>query len=157
MQNLYDLKQYEKIAELVDTARLYAIKNRALVEMVRRNTWVELYNGGVNAYQQNPDSKEQQQAAIGFLESAKKVAPDQPETYEVLGDVYYSAGDTAKGVATYKEALEQVRSVHDQGVALGLHMRMEPPEVETAIGGSPSKDTTVWIGGNDSARVYNYR
>src|SRR5207302_8854170 len=35
MQNLYDLNKYEKIADLIDTARLYAIKNRAAVEQVR--------------------------------------------------------------------------------------------------------------------------
>ncbi len=157
MLNLYDLNQYEKISEYIDTARTYAFKNRAMVELVGHNTWVNLYNGGVNAFQQNPDSKEQQQAAIGLLESAKKLAPDQPETYEVLGDVYYAAGDTAKGIATYQEALAHVRTVHDQGVALGLRMRMEPSEVETAVGGSPSKDTAFVYYGSDSVRVYSYR
>ncbi|MEI8135417.1 MAG: tetratricopeptide repeat protein [bacterium] len=157
MQNLYDLKQYEKIAELVDTARLYSIKNRKMVELVRQQTWVDLYNGGVTAYQQNPDSKEQQTAAIGSLESAKHVAPDQPETYEVLGDVYYSAGDTAKGIATYKDALVQVRSTHDQGVSLGLRMKMDPAEVESVIGGSPSKDTSVLLGTSDTVKIYHYR
>ncbi|MFI5264651.1 MAG: tetratricopeptide repeat protein [Candidatus Kapaibacterium sp.] len=157
VQNLFDLKRYEKIADLIDTARLYAIKNRTMVETVRHNTWVELYNGGLTAYNQNPDSKEQQQAAIGLLESAMKVAPDQPETYELLGDVYFSAQDTAKYIATYEDALKQVRSMHDQGIALGLIMHMEPSQVENAIGGKPSKDTTVFIGGSDSARVYNYR
>jgi len=157
MQNLYDLKKYEKIAELIDTARLYAIKNRALVELVRHNVWVELYNGGLSAYNQNPDSKEQQQAAIGLLESAIKLAPDQPETYELLGDVYFSAQDTAKYIATYEDALKQVRSTHDQGVALGLMMRMEPSQVESAVGGSPSKDTMVFTGASDSVRVYHYR
>lgn len=155
--NLFDLKRYEKIAEVIDTARLYAIKNRAQVELVRHNTWVELYNGGLGAYNQNPDSKEQQQAAIGLLESAMKVAPDQPETYELLGDVYFSAQDTAKYISTYEDALKQVRSIHDQGVALGLIVKMEPSQVESAIGGAPSKDTMVYIGGSDSARVYYYR
>src|SRR5580692_6106264 len=37
VQNLYDLKRYEKIAEVIDTARLYAIKNRSMVETVRHN------------------------------------------------------------------------------------------------------------------------
>jgi tetratricopeptide (TPR) repeat protein len=157
MQNLYDLNNYEKIAEYVDTARLYSIKYRALVEAVRLNTWVHLYNGGVSAYQQNPDSKEQQQSAIGLLESAKRVAPDQPETYEALGDVYYTAGDTAKAMATYQDALTQVRSTHDQGVAIGLQMRMDPDEVQKVVGGAPSKDTTVYLGGSDSARVFQYR
>ena len=120
VENLYELKRFEKIAEVIDTARLYAIKNRAMVEIVRHNTWVALYNGGLGAYQQNPDSKEQQDAAIGLFESAMKVAPDQPETYELLGDVYFSAHDTAKYIATYEDALKQVRSNHDQGVALGL-------------------------------------
>ena len=76
-QNLFDLKRYEKIAEVIDTARLYAIKNRAIVENVRYNTWVLLYNGGLNAYNQNPENKEQQQAAIGLLESAMKIAPSR--------------------------------------------------------------------------------
>jgi tetratricopeptide (TPR) repeat protein len=34
---------------------------------------------------------------------------------------------------------------------------MEPSQVESAIGGAPSKDTIVYIGGSDSARVYHYR
>jgi tetratricopeptide (TPR) repeat protein len=34
---------------------------------------------------------------------------------------------------------------------------MEPSQVESAIGGSPSKDTVVYLGGSDSARVYYYR
>ncbi len=157
VQNLYDLNLYEKIAEVIDTARLYAIKNRAAVETVRHNTWVALYNGGLSAYNQNPDSKEQQKAAIGLFESAIKVAPDQPETYELLGDVYFSALDTVKYIATYEDALKQVRSTHDQGVALGLMMRMEPSQVESAVGGTPSKDTMVFIGGSDSVRVYQYR
>src|SRR5205085_11784773 len=50
VQNLYDLNQYEKIAEVIDTARLYAIKNRLTVEIVRHNTWVELFNGGASAF-----------------------------------------------------------------------------------------------------------
>ena len=157
VENLYSLKRYEKIAEVIDTARLYAIKNRAQVEAVRHNTWIELYNGGLGAYQQNPESKEQQHAAIGLLESAMKVAPDQPETYELLGDVYFSAQDTAKYIATYEEALNQVRSIHDQGVALGLIVKMEPSQVESAVGGAPSKDTIVHVGISDSVRVYYYR
>src|SRR5438552_12453137 len=35
MQNLFDQSKYEKIAELIDTARLYAIKYRKIVEAVR--------------------------------------------------------------------------------------------------------------------------
>jgi tetratricopeptide (TPR) repeat protein len=154
--NLFDLKNYEKIAEVIDTARLYAVQNRQVVEQVRRNTWVELYNGGLNAYQQNPDSKEQQDAAIGLLESARKVAPDQPETYELLGDVYYSAGDTAKFIKTYEQALNQVRTSHDQGVALGLMLKMEPASVESAIGGAPVRKDMTALGGGDTVMTYVY-
>lgn len=154
--NLFDLKNYEKIAEVIDTARLYAVQNRQVVEQVRRNTWVELYNGGLGAYQQNPDSKEQQDAAIGLLESARKVAPDQPETYELLGDVYYSAGDTAKFIKTYEEALKQVRTSHDQGVALGLMLKMEPASVESAIGGAPVRKDMTALGGGDTVMTYVY-
>jgi tetratricopeptide (TPR) repeat protein len=154
--NLYDLKRYEKIAETIDTARLYAVKNRTQVEYVRRNTWVELYNGALNAYQQNPDSKEQQDAAIGLLESARKVAPEQPETYELLGDVYYSAGDTAKYIATYEEALQQVRTIHDQGVALGLMLKQDPAGAEAAIGGAPARKEMLALNSTDSVMVYVY-
>jgi tetratricopeptide (TPR) repeat protein len=156
VQNLFDLKNYEKIADVIDTARLYAVTNRQAVEQVRRNTWVELYNGGLNAYQQNPDSKEQQDAAIGLLESARKVAPDQPETYELLGDVYYSANATEKYIATYEEALRQVRSSHDQGVALGLMLKMEPASVENAIGGAPVRKEINAFGSGDSVMTYVY-
>lgn len=156
VENLFDLKNYEKIAEVIDTARLYAVTNRQRVEQVRRNTWVELYNGGLGAYQQNPDSKEQQDAAISLLESAKRVAPDQPETYELLGDVYYSAGDTAKYIKTYEAALKQVRTSHDQGVALGLMLKMEPASVESAIGGAPVRKDMTPLGGGDTVMTYVY-
>lgn len=157
VKNLYDLKKYEKIAEVIDTASVYAVKNRAEVEFVRRNTWVSLFNGAVAAYQQNPDSKEQQQAAIGLLQSAIKVYPDQPEAYESLGDVYYSAGDTEKYIATYEQALRQVRSLHDQGVALGLTLRMTPTEAESAIGGAPARSVAIaQQAEGDSVLVYSY-
>jgi tetratricopeptide (TPR) repeat protein len=154
--NLYDLNRYENIAEVIDTARLYAVKNRVQVEYVRRNTWVGLYNGALNAYQQNPDSKEQQDAAVALLESARKVAPEQPETYELLGDVYYSAGDTAKYIATYEEALKQVRSIHDQGVALGLMLKQDPAGAESAIGGAPARKEMVALSSTDSVMIYVY-
>ncbi len=157
VQNLYDLNNYEKIAEVIDTARLYAIKFRGQVEDVRRNTWIKLYNGGVGAFEQNPDSKEAQQSALSLLESAKKVAPDQPETYEVLGNVYFAAQDTLKAMAIYEEALKQVRSSHDQGVSLGVTLKMSPESVEKAIGGSPSSQQMVPLSGNDSVLVYTYR
>ncbi len=157
MKNLFDLKKYEKIASVIDTASVYAVQNRAQVELVRRNTWVELYNGAVAAYQQNPDSKEQQDAAIGLLQSAIQVYPDQPEAYELLGDVYYSAGDTVKYISTYEQALRQVRSLHDQGVALGLTLKMEPSAAEAAIGGAPAKMKTLPLQSEgDSILIYSY-
>ena len=153
--NLYDLNKYEKIGDVIDTARLYAVKNRAQIEFIRRNTWVQLYNGGVSAYEQNPDSKEQQQAAISLLETARRVSPDQVETYEILGNVYYSANDTAKAIAIYQEALSQVRPMHDQGVALGLALKQEPTDAENAIGGAPAKKEMTLVGG-DSVMIYVY-
>jgi tetratricopeptide (TPR) repeat protein len=157
VKNLFDLKKYEKIAEVIDTASVYAVKNRAEVEFVRRNTWIELYNGAVAAYQQNPDSREQQQASIGLLQSAIKVYPDQPEAYELLGDVYYSAGDTEKYISTYETALRQVRSLHDQGVALGLTLKMNPADAESAIGGAPARMTTLPLQAEgDSILIYSY-
>lgn len=155
--NLFDLKKYEKIAEVIDTAEVYAVKNRPQVEFVRRNTWVELYNGATAAYQLNPDSREQQQAAIELLQSAIKVLPDEPQAYELLGDVYFSAGDTARYIETYERALRQVRSLHDQGVALGLTLKMSPPEAENAIGGAPAKiKTSPLQAEGDSILVYAY-
>ncbi|HET9135072.1 MAG TPA: tetratricopeptide repeat protein [Candidatus Kapabacteria bacterium] len=155
--NLYDLSNYEKIAEVIDTARLYAIVNRPMVEDVRHNTWIYLYNKGDSVFQVNPDSKEQQKSAIYLLESAKKVAPDQPETYEALGNVYLAANDTAKAMATYEEALKQVRPSHEQGVALGLILRMSPQTVESTIGGAPSKTTYYILSNGDSIMTYTYR
>jgi tetratricopeptide (TPR) repeat protein len=92
VQNLYDLKQYEKIADVIDTASLYSVTHRADIDQIRQATWAQLYNGGVDAFNSNPDSKEQQRAAMGFLEAARKLSPDQPETYQILGQVYMAAG-----------------------------------------------------------------
>jgi tetratricopeptide (TPR) repeat protein len=156
VQNLYDLRKYEKIAEVIDTARLYAITHRADVDNVRQNTWAQLYNGGLDAYNQNPDSKEQQKAAIGFLEAAKKLAPEQPETYEVLGQVYFASGDTAKSIETYNNAIRQMSSSHEQGVALGIMLKMSAPNVVQAIGGDPARKLTVPLTSSDSAMVYVY-
>ena len=155
--NLYDLQNFEKIAEVIDTARLYAIVNRPMVEDVRHNTWIYLYNKGDSVFQVNPESKEQQQSAIYLLESAKKVAPDQPETYEALGNVYLAAADTQKAMATYEEALKQVRSSHEQGVALGLLLKMSPQAVEQAVGGTPSKKVYSILSNGDSIMIYSYR
>ncbi len=157
VQNLYDLQRYERIAEVIDTARLYAIKFRSQVEEVRHNTWIYLYNSGLKVFQENPDSKERQHDAIALLESAKKVAPEQPETYELLGDVYFAGADTPKAMGVYEDALRQVRSQHEQGVSLGITLRMSPESVEKAIGGAPSSKTKVSISASDSAMIYSYR
>src|SRR2546428_12540806 len=61
VQNLYDLKRFEKIAEVIDTAVLYAVTHRPIVEDFRHNAWVELYNGGLKTFQMNPEAKENQQ------------------------------------------------------------------------------------------------
>ncbi|MBS1904539.1 MAG: tetratricopeptide repeat protein [Bacteroidetes bacterium] len=154
--NLYDLNQYEKIASVIDSAKLYAIKNRATVENIRHETWIQLYNAGLKSYRDNPDSKEQQQFAIQYLEAAKRLAPEQPETYELLGDVYSATSDTAKAISTYEDALAQVRTSHDQGTSLGLTLRMSPESVVKAIGGDPSKKIMEPTTETDSAMIYKY-
>jgi len=154
--NLYDLKQFEKIATNIDTAMLYAATHRGELQTLKHNTWIQLYNGGLNTYNANPESKEAQQAAIGYLESARKLEPEQPETYELLGSVYYSAGDTAKGLANYIAEINQISAAYEQGVTMGLMLRQTPEAVERAIGGAPARKTTVSIGGNDSAWIYIY-
>src|SRR5205823_369518 len=74
-QNLYDLREYEKIATIIDTAMLYASTHRGELQALKHNTWIQLYNGGLNTYNANPESKEAQQAAIGYLEAARKLEP----------------------------------------------------------------------------------
>jgi len=154
--NLNDLKEYEKIASIIDTAMLYSTTHRQELQSLKHNTWVELYNGGYGAYQANPESKEAQQAAINYLESARKLEPDQPETYELLGTVYYAAGDTAKGLENYLAEINQVSSSYDQGVTMGLMLHLAPDAVERAIGGAPARKQIVPLGANDSAMIYIY-
>ncbi len=155
-ENLNDLKEFEKIASIIDTAMLYSITHREELRVLRHNTWIELYNGGAGAYNANPESKEAQQNAIGYLESAQKLEPEQPETYELLGEVYYAAGDTAKGLGNYLAEINEVSASYDQGVTMGLMLHMTPEAVERAVGGAPAKKQTVSIGGTDSALVYIY-
>jgi tetratricopeptide (TPR) repeat protein len=155
-ENLNDLKQYEKIAEIIDTAMLYSTTHREELQVLRHNTWIQLYNGGLGAYQANPDNKEAQQSAITYLVSAQKLEPDQPETYELLGQVYYSSGDTAKGLANYLAEINQVSASYDQGVTMGLMLRASTDAVERAIGGAPAKKVTVPINSTDSALIYVY-
>ncbi len=154
-ENLNDLKEYEKIATIIDTAMLYSTTHREELQVLRHNTWIQLYNGGLGAYNANPDSKEAQQSAIAYLESAQKLEPDQPETYELLGQVYYSAGDTTKGLANYLAEINQVSASYDQGVTMGLMLHANTDAVERAIGGAPAKKQTVSIG-TDSALIYIY-
>src|SRR5579883_598545 len=154
--NLQDLKQYEKIASIIDTAMLYSTTHRAELQQLKHNTWIQLYNGGLGAYNANPDSKEAQQAAISYLEAARKLEPDQPETYELLGTVYYAAGDTAKGLENYLAEITQVSSSYEPGVAMGLMLHLSPDAVERAIGGTPARKEIVPIGGTDSAMIYVY-
>lgn len=154
--NLNDLKEYEKIADIIDTAMFYSVTHRAELQQLKHNTWVELYNGGYGAYQANPDSKEAQQAAIGYLENARKLEPDQPETYALLGQVYYSAGDTAKGLENYLTEIHQLSPSYDQGVAMGLMLHLSPDAVQHAVGSAPDRQQYVPMGGNDSALVYVY-
>ncbi|HEY3876168.1 MAG TPA: tetratricopeptide repeat protein [Candidatus Kapabacteria bacterium] len=155
-ENLNDLKQFEKIASIIDTAMLYSTTHRAELQVLRHNTWIELYNGGLGAYSANPDSKDAQQAAMGYLESAQKLEPEQPETYELLGQVYYSAGDTAKGIANYLEEINQVSAGYNQGITMGLMLNMKPDEAQHAMGGAPSKQSIVPINNTDSAMIYVY-
>ncbi|HET6402998.1 MAG TPA: tetratricopeptide repeat protein [Candidatus Kapabacteria bacterium] len=154
--NLNDLKEYETIANIIDTAMLYSVTHRSELQQLKHNTWVELYNGGLGAYNANPDSKEAQQAAIGYLESARKLEPDQPETYALLGQVYYSAGDTAKGLENYLTEINQLSPSYNQGIAMGLMLHLPPDAVERAIGGAPARQQFVSLGGSDSALVYVY-
>jgi tetratricopeptide (TPR) repeat protein len=155
VENLNDLKQYEKIATVIDTAMLYSTTHRDELQILRHNTWIQLYNGGLGAYNANPDSKEAQQSAIAYLESARKLEPDQPETYELLGQVYYSAGDTAKGLENYLGEINQVSASYDQGVTMGLMLHATPDAVDRAVGGAPAKKQTVSIGA-DSALIEVY-
>ena len=154
--NLYDLKQFEKIADIIDTAMLYSTTHRQEMQTLKHNTWIELYNGGLSTYNANPDSKEAQKSAVGYLESARKLVPEQPETYELLGTVYYSAGDTAKALANYQYEINQVSPAYDQGVTMGYMLRMSPEAVQRVTGGSPARQLTVSIGGSDSALIYVY-
>ncbi len=154
--NLNDLKEYEKIATIIDTAMLYSTTHRQELQALKHNTWVELYNGALGAYNANPDAKDAQQAAIKYLESARKLEPDQPETYELLGTVYYAAGDTAKGLENYLSEINQVSTAYDQGVAMGLMLHISPDAVQRAIGGAPARQQIVSLGGSDSALVYIY-
>jgi tetratricopeptide (TPR) repeat protein len=155
-ENLNDLKQYEKIATIIDTAMLYSTTHRQELQVLRHNTWIELYNGGLGAYNANPDSKEAQQSAIQYLESARKLEPDQPETYELLGQVYYASGDTAKGLQNYLAEINQVSASYDQGVTMGLMLHATTDAVERAVGGAPAKKQTISLGPTDSALVYTY-
>src|SRR5581483_1778041 len=155
-ENLYDLKEYEKIASIIDTAMLYSTTHRTELQTLKHNTWIELYNGALGAYNANPDSKEAQQAAITYLEAAQKLEPAQPETYELLGTVYYASGDTAKGLQNYLAEIDQVSSSYDQGVTMGLMLHMSPDAVTRAIGGTPARTLTVPIGGSDSSMIYVY-
>ncbi|HWF45107.1 MAG TPA: tetratricopeptide repeat protein [Candidatus Kapabacteria bacterium] len=154
--NLYDLKEYEKISNIIDTAMLYSTTHRQELQSLKHNTWVELYNGGYSTYNANPDSKDAQQSAIGYLESARKLEPEQPETYELLGAVYYAMSDTAKGLANYLSEINQVAAAYDQGVAMGLMLHMSPEAVQRAIGGAPARQQAVALGASDSALVYVY-
>jgi tetratricopeptide (TPR) repeat protein len=155
-ENLYDLKAYEKIATIIDTAMLYSTTHRAELQVLRHNTWIDLFNGGEGAYSANPDSKEAQQSAIAYLESARKLEPDQPETYELLGQVYYSAGDTAKGLENYLAEINQVSASYDQGVSMGLMLHSTTDAIERAFGGAPAKKVTVPISASDSSLIYIY-
>src|SRR5437870_1809649 len=49
--NLYDLKNYEKVAQIIDTAMLYSSTHRSELQQYKRSIWVELYMGGLNTYQ----------------------------------------------------------------------------------------------------------
>ena len=57
-ENLNDLKEYEKIATIIDTAMLYSTTHPpGICRCLRHNTWIELYNGGLGAYNaQSPGS-----------------------------------------------------------------------------------------------------
>lgn len=156
VQNLYDLKQYEKLADVIDTASLYSVTHRADIDQIRSATWAQLYNGGLDAFNQNPDSKEQQKAAMGLLEAARKLSPDQPETYEILGQVYMASGDTAKTIATFNEAIREASSSHEQGASLGLMLREPVASVVRGIGGEPARKVTVPITASDSSLIYVY-
>lgn len=155
VQNLYDLNQYERLAEVIDTAYKYAVAYRTDIDLLRYNTWVALYNGGVGAFEQNPESPEQQRAALALLESAVKLAPDRAETYMAMGSIYEAMKDEATAVERYKEALNHTRSVHDQGVTKGLMLRMSPEAVEKALG-VPTTKRTAPITASDSALVFAY-
>ena len=154
--NLNDLHNYEKIADIIDTAMLYSPTHRSELQQLKFNTWVELYNGASGAYNQNPDSKDAQQAAIGYLEKAKLLEPDQPETYELLGTVYYQAGDTVKGLENFEQEISELSSSYNQGVQMGLMLHQTPADVSHAMSGQPAKQQYVSLGGSDSALVYTY-
>jgi tetratricopeptide (TPR) repeat protein len=155
--NLYDLNQLEKIADVIDTAMLYSVSHRAELENFKRDTWGRLFYGGYQAYNENPESAEAQQAAIHLLETAQKLSPDQPETYDLLGNIYIDGvHDTAKAVEIFSKELNAVSASHQQGVAMGLMLNQSPASVERAIGGAPAQKRMIPITQSDSAMIYTY-
>ncbi len=154
--NLNDLHNYEKIADIIDTAMFYSPTHRTELQQLKYNTWVELYNGASGAYNQNPDSKDAQQSAIGYLLKARELEPQQPETYELLGTVYYASGDTAKGLSNFQTEIDQLSGAYNQGVQMGLMLHESPAEITHAMSAPPAKQQYVSLGGSDSALVYVY-
>jgi tetratricopeptide (TPR) repeat protein len=155
VQNLYDLNNFERLAEVIDTAYKYAVDYRTDIDMLRYNTWVHLYNGGVSAFEQNPESPEQQKAALALLQSASKLMPERSENYSAMGQIYEQMKDEAGAIAMYKEALNQTRNVHEQGIAKGLMIRMSPEAVERLLG-APTSKRMLPVSQSDSAMMYIY-
>lgn len=155
VQNLYDLKNYERIAEVIDTARKYAVTHQPDINDVQRATWAALFNGALGAFQQNEDSPEQRAAALELLKSAQMLEPNQPENYNLMGQIYFTAGDTASAIEAYRKAIEILKPIHQQGVDAGLMLNMTPPTAIRTVG-NPEATRYVKVNSTDSMLVYAY-
>lgn len=75
------------------------------IEPLRLNAWIEQYNRGVQALQQNDHD-----AAVAALELAARLYDGRPEALVTLGSLYAERGDAARAERTYIDALAILRS-----------------------------------------------
>src|SRR5262249_44164147 len=74
--------------------------------------------------------------AVGTLERAVALEPDEPLINEHLGDAYHSATNKVKAAAAYRKALEVLKAVPElqevDGQSEGLEKKLKALSLETA-------------------------
>jgi tetratricopeptide (TPR) repeat protein len=104
--------------------------------------WSDVYNLAISA-----DRNQEYRRALELLDTAMILAPGNTENLYFRASVQEAMGDTKGSMATYDRYIQAINPVLDQGLKLGLALRMTPAQVEAKLGAPTKREVSDTSGG----------